>query len=145
MINLSKDEIIYPLMENCPEKIRPASGKPLDELTLENVLAGKLQLDDCRISAETLRMQAQVARDEGYIQVSESLCRAAEMVAVPDDIILQTYNMMRPFRADEEELLAIADRYEQEYQAPITANFIRESASILKSRAMLKKDRRIGG
>ena len=131
-------------MDNCPDEIRAASGKQIKELTLQNVLSGKMQPEDCRISSETLRMQADAAEAEGYRQVAQNLRRAAELVSVPDDIVLKTYDMMRPYRSNEEELLGMADRYEADFRAHVTAEFIRESARILKERKLQKRDRGSG-
>ena len=137
-------DFTYPLMENCPQLIRPVTGRSMSELTLESVLSGKLDAEDGRISSETLQMQAEVAETHGYRQVAGSLRRASELVNVPDTLVLETYNMMRPYRADEEELLAIADQYETEFTAPLNAAFIREAAQVLKERKLQKRDRGTG-
>ena len=44
----------YPLATRCPEKIQTPGGKPLTDITLENVLAGKVGPQDVRISQQTL-------------------------------------------------------------------------------------------
>lgn len=44
----------YPLATRCPEKIRTPGGKPLTDITLENVLAGHVGPQDVRISQQTL-------------------------------------------------------------------------------------------
>ena len=51
----------YPIGEKKPELIKSASGKNLDELTLEGVVNGDLTSKDFRITKETLELQAQVA------------------------------------------------------------------------------------
>ena len=56
----------YPIGENKPELIKSASGKTLDELTLEGVVSGKLDAKDFRITKETLELQAQVAESAGH-------------------------------------------------------------------------------
>ena len=60
------------------ETVRTKSGRALDELTIEAVLAGELTVADFRISAETLRRQADSAKAAGYRQLAENLRRAAE-------------------------------------------------------------------
>ncbi len=40
-----------------------------------------------------------------------NFCRAAELIAIPDERILAIYNALRPFRL-QAELLAIADELE---------------------------------
>ena len=131
----------YPVMEKCPEKVRPVSGRSIDEINIENVLKKKLTLEDGRISRQTLDMQAQIAAKAGYRQVSENLIRAMELVSVPDEVVLDTYNAMRPYRATKEELMAIAKTFEKEYNSPSTAGFIREAAEVLEKKKMLKGDR----
>ena len=51
----------YPLGEKKPELIKSASGKSLNDLTLQGVIDGKLDAKDFRITKETLELQAQVA------------------------------------------------------------------------------------
>ena len=51
----------YPLATRCPEKIQTPTGKPLTDITLENVLAGRVGPQDVRISQQTLEYQAQIA------------------------------------------------------------------------------------
>ena len=131
----------YPIMEKCSENVRPVSGRSIDEINIENVLERKLTLEDGRISRETLRMQAQIAAEAGYKQISENLIRAMELVSVPDEVVLDTYNAMRPYRATKDELMEIAETFEKEYNSPSTASFIREAAAVLEKKKMLKGDR----
>ena len=51
------------------------------------------------ISSETLLHQAEVAEQAGRRQLGENLRRAAELVPVPDDFLLQVYNALRPHRS----------------------------------------------
>jgi propanediol dehydratase small subunit len=44
------------------------SGRMVSELSMEDVLAGELTVEDFRISAETLRCQADNAESAGYRQ-----------------------------------------------------------------------------
>ena len=55
----------YPLGEKKPELIKSASGKSLNDLTLQGVIDGKLDAKDFRITKETLELQAQVAESAG--------------------------------------------------------------------------------
>ncbi|HUS80807.1 MAG TPA: diol dehydratase small subunit, partial [Armatimonadota bacterium] len=59
------------------EPTRTVTGRTLDTLTLEAILAGDLTVQDFRISAETLRRQAAVAEAAGYRQLARNLRRAA--------------------------------------------------------------------
>ena len=53
----------YPLATKHPEWVKTATNKSLDDLTLENVLSDKITAQDMRITPETLRMQAAIAKD----------------------------------------------------------------------------------
>ncbi len=52
----------YPLATCHPEWVKTATNKTLDDLTLENVLSDRVTAQDMRITPETLRMQAAIAR-----------------------------------------------------------------------------------
>lgn len=118
----------YPLSEKMPERLRTPSGLGFQEVTLEAVMAGRVTMADLRVTAEALELQAQVAEEAGRPQLAENLRRAAELVAVPEERILEIYNALRPGRAGREELLRLADELEADYQAPRCAALIREAA-----------------
>lgn len=99
----------YPLANKHPEWVKTATNKTLDDFTLENVLSNKVTAQDMRITPETLRLQASIAKDAGRDRLAMNFERAAELTAVPDDRILEIYNALRPYRSTKEELLAIAD------------------------------------
>ena len=71
--------------------------------------------------------------------IARNLRRAGELIAIPDSRILEIYNALRPYRSTVEELLAIADELETQYQATINAAFIRESAEVYRQRDKLRK------
>ncbi|BBT71702.1 MULTISPECIES: diol dehydratase small subunit [Enterobacteriaceae] len=129
----------YPLASRCPERIRTPTGKPLTEITLENVLAGKIGPQDVRISRETLEYQAQIAEQMHRHAIARNLRRAGELIAIPDGRILEIYNALRPYRSSEQALLAIADELEQQYQATVNADFVREAAEVYRQRDKLRK------
>lgn len=128
----------YPLMENAPDSLQAASGKPLPEITLEAAANGELSAGDLRIHAETLRMQAQIAREAGYDQLALNLLRAAELTLVPNAEVLQIYDILRPGRATYEQLTALAAHLEATYGAAENAAFIREAADAYKERGLLR-------
>lgn len=74
----------YPLGEKKPELIKSASGKSLNDLTLQGVIDGKLDAKDFRITKETLELQAQVAESAGRGFFATNLRRAGELIPVPD-------------------------------------------------------------
>ena len=118
----------YPLSERIPEQLRTPSGRRFEEVTLEAVLAGEVTMADLRVTGEALELQAQVADEAGRPQLAENLRRAAELVSVPEERILEVYNALRPGRASREELLRLADELQAEYQANRCAALIREAA-----------------
>ena len=129
----------YPLATRCPEKIRTPGGKPLTDITLENVLAGHVGPQDVRISQQTLEYQAQIAEQMQRHAVARNFRRAAELIAIPDARILEIYNALRPFRSSFTELQAIADELEHTWHARVNAGFVRESAEVYQQRNKLRK------
>lgn len=118
----------YPLSEKSPELLRTPSGRRFDEITLDAVMAGTVGMEDLRVTAEALELQAQVAEAAHRPQLAENLRRAAELVGVPEDTILEIYRALRPGRADKQALLALADRLIASYGAHRCAALVREAA-----------------
>jgi propanediol dehydratase small subunit len=118
----------YPLSENSPELLRAPSGKRFDEITLDAVMAGTVGMEDLRVTAEALELQAQVAEAADRPQLAENLRRAAELVGVPEDTILEIYRALRPGRADKERLLALAEHLVTTYGAHRCAALVKEAA-----------------
>lgn len=123
----------------CGEVIRTASGRSLDELTMEALLSGELTTEDFRISGETLRRQADAAEDAGYRALADNLRRAAELTTVANEEVLRIYEALRPGRSTYEELIALADRLQAAHDAPLTANLIREAASAYRERGIVAR------
>jgi len=92
-----------------------------------------------QISPDTLRRQADAARQAGFTQLAENLGRAAELTAVPNDELLRIYEALRPGRSTQTELLAIADRLERDYQAAQVAAFVREAAAEYARRGLFRR------
>jgi len=130
----------YPLANKHPEWVKTSTNKTLDELTLDNVLSGKITAQDMRITPDTLRIQASIAKDAGRDRLAMNFERAAELTAVPDDRILEIYNALRPYRSSKQELLDIAEDLESRYKAKICAAFVREAAALYVERKKLKGD-----
>lgn len=130
----------YPLAEHEAEHLQAASGRPFSEVTVQTALDGTLTPDDLRIQAETLRAQAQVARDAGHPQLASNLLRAAELTAVPNEELLKMYDLLRPGRASHDTLMKLAQLLEVTYAAPETASFVREAAEVYKVRGLLRRE-----
>lgn len=89
-----------------PDPVRAHSGRPVSDVHVPAVLAGAIGPDDIRISADGLARQAGVAREHGDAQLAENLLRAAELVTVPEEQLLEFYELLRPGRATTEQLRA---------------------------------------
>ena len=112
----------------------------MGDVTLEALLAGKISNEDVRIRPETLEMQAQVAESRGRERLAANMRRASELIAVPDERILQIYSAMRPYRSTKKELYDIAEELESKYGAKVTAGLVREAADVGEARGRLRKD-----
>jgi propanediol dehydratase small subunit len=123
----------YPLGTSRPELVRTPGGIALDELELhgERVVASEL-----RVTPDTLRLQAQVARSSGREQLADNLLRAAELAPLPDETILEIYSALRPGRSTAAELETWAARLDG-WQAAGTAAFVREAAQVYAKRGLL--------
>lgn len=130
----------YPLAEKHPELVTTNNGKPLAELTFAGLRSGEVKPEDFRISSETLELQAQVADDSGRASLARNLRRAAELVKVPDERLLEIYNALRPYRSTKAELYDIASELENSYGAKISAGFVREAANVYAGRGRLRVD-----
>ncbi len=116
----------YPLREHAADQLQAASGRSLAAITPDAI--DHMRIDDLQVSAATLRAQAEVAQGAGYVQLAANLMRAAELTAVPNDEVLRMYEMLRPGRSSHAELIALAGRLEQDYDATHTAALVREAA-----------------
>lgn len=120
----------YPLAEKEHHHLRMPSGIPFDDIALESVLDRRVQMDDLRVTAETLEMQAKIADACGRPQLAENFRRAAELVAVPQSKILEIYNALRPARAARGKLMKLAEQLETGWHATRCAKFIRDAADV---------------
>jgi propanediol dehydratase small subunit len=127
----------YPLGTRRPDLVTTPAGTPLDRVTLEAAQNGTVAHDELRVTADTLNRQADVARAGGRPQLAESLERAAELTALPEDELLEVYTALRPRRSTAGELAEWARRLE-ERGAPKTAGFVREAAAVYVERGLLR-------
>ena len=127
----------YPLGAKRPDLVRTPGGVPLEDVTLDAVLAGRLDALDVRAGRETLRRQAEIARAAGRVPLAENLERAAELAGVPGDVVLEVYTALRPRRSTADALEAWAERLEREYDAPRTAAWLREARAVYDERNLL--------
>jgi propanediol dehydratase small subunit len=126
----------YPLAAGARGQVRAASGKAVDEITLDAALSGKVGARDVAISAETLRVQADFAERGGNRQLAENLRRAAELVAFEDDELLHFYELLRPGRASAEQLESLAVTL-SERGAQQCASLVREAREAYLRRSVI--------
>ena len=135
-----KLDAIYPVGEKQPERVRTRHGRPLGDLTLDNLLAGHLTASDFGITAEGLRLQAAIAEQAGRPHLAQNLRRGAELVEIPDDVLLEVYERLRPGRAHSaDDLRAMADRLRRTYGAEETARLIDEAAAVYERRSIFDR------
>jgi propanediol dehydratase small subunit len=127
----------YPLGSRRPDLVRTPGGLGLEELTLDALRSGRLDASEMRATAETLELQAQVALAAGRVQLAANLERAAELTGVPDEVILEVYTALRPHRSTADELESWAERLEREFQATVTAAYVREARAVYAKRNLL--------
>ena len=126
----------YPLGEHARDQVITRTGRPLAELTMENIRAGRVGAEDFTIHPDTLRAQAQIAEDAGFTQLAANLRRAAELALVPNEKVLAVYEALRPYRLKYDQLRALADELERDYGAAENARLIREAAEAHRARGL---------
>lgn len=127
----------YPLGEHEKEQITSKTGKKLTDITLEEVMKDHIAPDDIKISKEILKAQGQVAKEAGNDPMEKNFQRAAELVDVPDDVILKMYDKLRPNRSTKLELVMIAQELLEKYNAKNCAKLVMEAAEIYEKRGIL--------
>ena len=134
---MSRTRADYPLAETQPEAVRGPRGKRLADVTLDAVLSGEVTMEDLRITPDALIAQAEIARDAGRPTLAENFERAAELVNVPQDVIMQVYELLRPGRARaKQQLLDAARMLREEHSARRMAAFVEEAAEIYEARGL---------
>lgn len=141
MMTIKVTDKDYPLSRNRRELLNTPGGINIDDIDFDSICSGAVSGDDCRISSESLLMQADIAETAGYPHVADNFRRAAEMVGIDSERLIEIYNALRPYRSSEEELIGISEELEEKYHACRTAAFVRSAASVLKQRNRLKGDR----
>ena len=125
----------YPLAETQAEKVIGKRGVSLPEVTLDAVVADKVTMEDLRITPQALRAQADIARSAKRNSLAENFDRASELVDVPQEVIMQIYELLRPGRAKAKaDLLKTADMLRAQYNAHRMADFVAEAAEIYERR-----------
>ena len=134
---LSADD--YPLAEKRPELVRGARGKNLEDLTLEAVVSGEVTMEDLRITPKALLQQAEIAKSVDRVELARNFERASEMTRLPQSVIMETYELLRPGRASNKQvLLDAALHLREEFQSQYLAEFLEEAACVYERRGLFK-------
>ena len=123
----------YPFAEYEKDAITSKTGKKFTDITLEEVMKGHIAPDDIKISKDMLKAQGQVAREA----MEKNFERAAELVDVPDDVILKMYDKLRPNRSTKLELVMMAQELLEKYNAKNCARLVMEAAEVYEKRGIL--------
>jgi len=133
-------DAIYPIGEKQPDRVRTRNGRLLQDLTLDNLLTGQVAASDFRITAGGLRLQATIAERAGRPNLAQNLRRGAELVEIPDKVLLDVYELLRPGRAQSaEDLRAAAHQLRDAYGAKETASLIEEAALVYERRGIFQR------
>ena len=133
MTRLTKAD--YPLAET--QILRGKRGMALADITLDAVLAGHVTMEDLQITSQALQDQAEIAVDAGRPTLGLNFGRAAELVNVPQDVIMSTYELLRPGRAaKKQDILDRAAVFRYQYAAPAIADYLTEAAHIYEKRGV---------
>lgn len=132
--------ITYPIMDNDADRLTTATGKNLSELTLDNVMAGKVSAADFSITREALLLQAEVARQASRHALAENFERGAELIGVPNETIFEIYELLRPGRAASAGILKERAAFMRAtYGATRIAAFLEEAAAAYERRSLFRR------
>ena len=128
----------YPLGEHEKERITSKTGMKLTDIALDEVMKNHISADDIKISREMLKAQGQVAKEAGNDPMEKNFERAAELVDVPDEVILKMYDKLRPNRSTKLELVMMAQELLEKYNAKNCAKLVMEAAEVYEKRGILR-------
>lgn len=133
-------KFLYPLSENCPEAIATPRGHKLADITLAAVTKGEITAADAAITPGTLRLQAGIADAAGRDRLARNLERAAELSTIPQDVVMSTYELLRPGRSESSQALRErAKELRRKFKATLIAEFLEEAADAYDARGLFGK------
>jgi propanediol dehydratase small subunit len=131
---------MYPLSQKHPESVVTPRGRKLTDMTLAAVMKGEITAADAAITPETLRLQAEIAAAAGRDRLARNLERAAELALVPQDLVMSTYELLRPGRSDSSQALRRrAEEMRTTFNARLIADFLEEAADAYDARRLFGK------
>ena len=123
---MSRTRADYPLAETQADAVVGPRGKRLSDITLDAVLDGSITMEDQRLG-----------RDAGRSTLAQNFERASELVNVPQDVIMQIYELLRPGRArTKQQLQDAAAMLRTQYGAMSIAAFVEEAAATYEQRGL---------
>ena len=125
----------YPLSAHMD--VLSKTGKRQSEITLDAVRRGEITPEDIKISKETLLLQGDAAKESGRPHLAHNFQRGAELVDIPDELLLEIYGKLRPYRSTKAELMDMANMLLTRYNAPICAKLVTDAAEIYEKRGIL--------
>jgi propanediol dehydratase small subunit len=109
-------------------------------MTLAAVMKGEVTAADAAITPETLRRQAEIADAAGRDRLARNLERAAELAGIPQDLVMSTYELLRPGRSESSVALRRrAEELRERYNARLIADFLNEAADAYDARGLFNK------
>ncbi len=127
----------YPLAETRSAEVKGTRGKSLDDISLDALLNGDVTMEDLRITPKALADQAEISRAANRPTLALNFERAAELVNVPQDFIMSSYEFLRPGRAKtKQQILDVAKIFRNQHKAPAIAAFFEEAAEIYERRGL---------
>ncbi len=129
--------------ENAPDENdikRKASERSIGDLNIENLRLGTLSPEDVTIHRTQLIAQAEFAERKGYGQLARNFRRAAELTNLPNQVLMEVYEKLRPNRSTYGELLSASQELIARYDAPETGSYVREAAEVYQERGLLRRD-----
>jgi propanediol dehydratase small subunit len=111
----------------------------LQEITVAALRSGAATMEDLRITKDALLMQAEIATAAGRPRLGQNFQRAADMVDVPQDVLLKAYELLRPGRAkSKQDLLDAARTFRDQHKAERVAAFLEEAAEVYERRGLFQ-------
>ena len=138
MTGKKEPKVVYPLGQHLEGLLKSKTEVRYEDISMASLRKGKIGADDLSISSDTLRMQARAAAGAGYLQLASNLSRAAELVRIPNERLLEIYEALRPRHSTKAQLLAITSELQKKHDAPANARFVREAAEAYQDSGLLK-------
>ena len=120
-----------------PERCAARAARRFDEITLEGVMAGDVTMEDLASRRRRCSPRPRWPAPPAGRRWRPISSAAAEMVGVPQDVIMQVYELLRPGRAKgKDELMTAAESLRETHGTPRLADFVEEAAKVYSRRGL---------